>query len=126
LLPILAIINGTNIPDFMILTKHSKILHIYNGEDSDTSKKGENNNAINSPMNTIESINPLNNNASKKNESSIQYDKKNKSNSRDIETSNDSNTIKNTPNYDIDKYITISKVKKKMKKKKKKLKKKKK
>jgi len=86
----------------MILTKHAKILHIFNGEDDSTKKRMINTNDPTLSMN--EGNTPI----------SKYLDKNNKKNQigsnamSNIENLNDPN--KSSPNYDIDKFITISKV----------------
>jgi len=98
-----SIVNSINIPDFMILTKHSKILHIYNGEEEDISKRMAN--ASNSTLyNGSKSNNALNEMLAN-NEHKIQSDGGN----ANVNAENQKDSSKNTPNYDIDKFITISK-----------------
>jgi len=87
----------------MVLTKHSKIIHIYNGEDDDTNKKMMNA----SDSITLSSSNENNNELNtllEQNGSKAQFE----TNSTNEKLSEQN---KSSPNYDIDKFITISKVK---------------
>jgi len=96
-----SIVNSLNIPDFMILTKHAKILHIFNGEDDNTKKKMIN---TNDPALNINDSNMAISKYLEKNGKKTQIGSNAMNN---IENLNDPN--KNSPNYDIDKFITISK-----------------
>ncbi|OUM66002.1 hypothetical protein PIROE2DRAFT_59651 [Piromyces sp. E2] len=99
-----SIVSSLNIPDFMILTKHAKILHIFNGEDEETTKRMVNINNNISMMNVKDS-NVTINSILEKNGQKTQFGNTNATNN--IENLNDPNN--NSPNYDIDKFITISK-----------------
>ncbi|ORX47377.1 WD40 repeat-like protein [Piromyces finnis] len=95
-----SIVNNFNIPDFMVLTKHAKILHVYNGENEETNK--QNNNDINSAKESNNNTNIPMEKKVQKNQLEIINASSNTGNLNDPNNTNG-------PNYDIDKFITISK-----------------
>jgi len=99
-----AIVSSLNIPDFVILTKHAKILHIFNGEDDDTTKRMVN--VSNTNVMNVKDSNVTINNILEKNGQKGQFGSTTVTSN--IENLNDPNN--SSPNYDIDKFITISKV----------------
>ncbi|ORX76055.1 WD40 repeat-like protein, partial [Anaeromyces robustus] len=101
-----SIVNSINIPDFMVLTKHAKILHVFNGDNDEVNNKKrmmvnmKDNNSINSNNNNLDSITKILEENNQKPQVGKSSATENKKNLNDLS--------KNSPNYDIDKFITIS------------------